>query len=119
MDKEIDIFPAVDRHANDQAIMLLMQQVHDKVHMLDERLSKHMTSETLQLAEEITKLMNKAFPEADPEGHRAAHEAWIRKAEKQAAFWDKMLFEITRWGIIGVLGWVIYSLWKSFLTGPK
>lgn len=59
------------------------------------------------------------FPGNDPEGHRIFHEAYIRKLEERAAFWRKMTFELSKYGLMGFLGWAAYALWKAFLMGPK
>jgi hypothetical protein len=117
------VFPAVDRRdpsviRDNQVILMLVQQVHDKIEAMDARLTQHMTDETLTLAEEIANLMNKSFPQGDPEGHRAYHEASIKRAEANAEFWSKMRFEISKWGLIGFLGWFIgmvaVSVWKNY-----
>jgi hypothetical protein len=65
----------------------------------------------LELAEAIANIMNKAFPEGDSSGHRIHHEMAIKAAEAKAEFWEKMRFEIFRWGLIGFIGWVVVSLW--------
>ena len=95
-----------DRLEHD-AVILLLQTVYDKLETMDAKLTQHMTDETLVLAEEIAKLMNKAFPEGDPEGHRAYHDASIKAAKDRADFWAKMRFEISKWGLIGFLGWSV------------
>lgn len=104
---------------DEQSILFILNVVHDKIESLDNKLTKHIHDETLQLAEEVSRLMLKSFPEGDPDGHRAAHEAWIRREESKTRFWEKMVFEITRWGVLGVLGWMLYHLWKAFIEGPK
>jgi hypothetical protein len=105
------------RETDTAAVIQLITEIHKDVKDLDKKLSKHMVEETSELAQEIALLMTKAFPDGDPSGHKAAHEAWIHKAEASAAFWEKMKFEITRWGLIGFLGWAAVALWKSFLAG--
>lgn len=108
--------PFVDRLGRD-AVILLLQKVHDKVEGMDKMLSDHISDEPLVLAEEIAKLMNKSFPQGDPEGHRAYHEASIRAAKDRADFWAKMKFEISKWGLLGFLGWaigvVVMAVWKT------
>lgn len=107
-------------------LVLLLQLVHDdvkqvKTHVssLDTKLSNHMTDETLTLAEEIASLMNKAFPEGDPLGHRKHHEAVIKAAEARAAFWEKMLSEVTSKGLIGILTLAVLWVWTGLLKGPR
>ena len=121
MAEEMEIHqPFTDRTERD-AIILLLQVVHDKIESMDEKLSNHINDEPLTLAEEIAKLMNKSFPQGDPEGHRAYHEDSIKRAEANAEFWSKMRFEISKWGLIGFLGWFIgmvaVSVWKTNFRG--
>lgn len=59
------------------------------------------------------------FPDSDPIGHRRYHEAEIRRAEEKAQFWGKLRLELTKWGLLGFLGWAAVSLWQEFLKGPK
>lgn len=106
-----------DRRDN-SAMINLITEIHKDVKSLDARLSAHMCSETSDLANEVAKLMTAAFPEGDPATHRQRHEAEIRRIEARAAFWEKMRFEITRWGLIGVIGWLVVVGWRAFLKGP-
>jgi hypothetical protein len=109
----------IERRALDVgAILQLITDMHSDVKELDKRLLQHMDDETKTLAKEVAELMGKAFPEGDPDGHRRHHELVIAKAEKQAAFWDRMLFELCRWGLIGFVGWAVIAVWKAFLQGP-
>lgn len=62
---------------------------------------------------------SKAFPNDDPDGHRRFHEAEIRRAEARAEFWEKMRFEVVKWGLFGFLGWAAYQLWIAFIHGPQ
>jgi hypothetical protein len=115
-----ELTPSVERRSEPRdvaAVLTLVTEVHRDVKDLSARLTVHMTDETMELAEEIATLMRKAFPEGDPDGHRRHHELVIKQAEARAAFWQKMSFEISRWGLIGFLGWAAIALWKSFLVG--
>ena len=117
MAEEMEVHPAFDRRVEHDATILLLRVVHDKIEKMDEKLTAHITDETLTLAAEIAHLMNKSFPQGDPEGHRAYHEASIKRAEANAEFWSKMRFEISKWGLIGFSGWFIgmiaVSVWKA------
>ena len=117
MNEEMEIHqPFTDRMDRD-AIILLLRVVHDKIEAMDSKLTIHITDESLALATEIATLMNKSFPQGDPEGHRATHEAAIKRAKASAEFWEKMRFEISKWGLIGFTGWFIgmiaMSVWKA------
>lgn len=59
------------------------------------------------------------FPDSDPIGHRRYHEVEIRRAEERAQFWGKLRLELTKWGLIGFIGWAAVSLWNEFLKGPR
>ena len=117
MAEEMEIHQPFTERRDQDAIILLLRVVHDKIEAMDVKLSQHIHDETLTLAEEIAHLMNKSFPQGDPEGHRAYHEASIKRAEANAEFWSKMRFEISKWGLIGFLGWFIgmvaVSIWKA------
>ena len=115
-----------ERRADSIAIVTLVQLVHDDVKLLrgeltavDSKLDAHMTDETLTLAEEIVKLMGRAFPDGDPDGHKRAHEAMIKKAEDSAAFWKQMRTKLSEWGLVGFCGWLLYAAWDAVLRGHK
>ena len=124
-DEKLEVFastvfkPEVERRANDSLMVILMQEVHKKIDDMDKRLTQHMTNETLVLAEEIAKLMNNAFPEGDPSGHRTYHESQMAAIADNAAFWKTMRNEVSKWGILGVLGFIVIAALKHFLEGPK
>ncbi len=100
------------------AILQLVKQTHENQLTMDAKLTHHMTEETNELAEAITKLMSDAFPAGDPVGHRRHHELVIKQAEEKAEFWLKMRIALAQYGLLGFAGWVVYSLWQSFLQGP-
>ena len=118
---EMKIYPEVDRRAEPDsgATFFLLTQVHDKLHDMDKKLSDHLVDETIVLAEEIAKLIGRAFPSDDPDGHRAYHEAQMRAMESKAKFWETMKTELAKWGLIGFCGFAAVALWKNFLEGPK
>lgn len=106
------------RAADHGALLVLVQQVHATVKDLEVKLTHHMTEETQELAQAITLLMNQSFPKGDGDGHRRHHEASIQAAEDRAAFWRTMRTEISKYGLLGFLGWALYALWAAFLLGP-
>jgi hypothetical protein len=55
--------------------------------------------------------IEKGFPDGDPDGHRRHHEALIRKAIARAVFWEKLLAELSKWGILGVIGFIGTAVW--------
>ena len=110
----------------DHPLNLLLTKVHEDVKTLSSdvrdlngRLANHMKDETLELAEAVAALMVKSFPEGDPDGHRAYHEAQMDAAKDRAEFWKKMRFELSRAGLAGFLLWVGVQLWHGVLAGPS
>ena len=113
--------PALDRRVPTEAesMLQLVSQIHQKVDDLDKRLTQQTHDATLKLAEEIAALMCKAFPGEDPDGHRKFHEEQMQIVADRAEFWKKMRFEICKWGIAGLLGWLVVIAWRAVLQGPK
>jgi hypothetical protein len=77
------------------------------------------------LVDSITAFMGRAellfdaFPEQDPNGHRRAHEEWVKEAAAKAEFWQTMKKELAKYGLLGLAGWVAFQLWTAFLHGPQ
>lgn len=100
-------------------VLETVQRMEAKIDTFHNVLQTHIAEETSDIAKEVASLMSAAFPEGDPDGHRKHHELVIAREEARTAFWQKMLFEISRFGLIGLLGWVCVVAWKAFLLGPK
>jgi len=113
--------PAQDRRqsSDDKALLVLVQLVHDDVQKLKTKIDDVRTDESLALAEAVSDLMLKAFPEGDATGHKAAHEAEMAAILDRAEFWKKMRFELSRAGLLGFLAWAGVQLWHGVLAGPK
>jgi hypothetical protein len=111
--------PQVDRRKADDAVLVLVQLVHADVQKLKVKIDEVRLDESLALAEAVATLMVKAFPEGDPDGHKAAHEADIQAAKDRAEFWKKMRFELSRAGLLGFLVWAGVQIWKGALAGPQ
>lgn len=90
-----------------------------KSHMHDHD-TNHAALETklTKMHDEITGATS-GFPGQDPDAHRAWHEAEMQRIKDRAEFWKKMTYELSRYGLLGFLGWAGYALWKAFLMGPK
>ncbi len=99
-------------------LLELVKKIHDSQKDLDDRLTRHMTDETSELAMAVAKLMREAFPEGDPEGHRRHHELVIKRAEEQAAFWKEMRIAGGKWLGLGILTFIAGAAWTAFLNGP-
>jgi len=71
----------------------------------------------IQLAE--TAFIKNHNGDPDFHGHREAHEVWIAESIARKEFWNKMKFELAKWGFIGFLGWGLVQLWLGVLHGPS
>lgn len=100
--------PHEHRRENDSAMLTLLHQMRDD-------LRAHTEGEEARLEA----IMQRAFPGGDPIGHRSAHEAQMQAVLDRAAFWKKMRFEITKYGLLGLVGWLVYAAWLAFLRGPR
>jgi len=108
--------PHLDRR--DDAVLLLVQQVHTGLKDLDAKLSTHMVNYSSELASAMDAMAHKSFPGGDETGHKSHHEAVIKREEERAEFWSTMRKELAKYGLIGFFGWAAYALWTAFLQGP-
>ena len=111
--------PPSDARRNDAVMLALVQTIQSDVSAMQLTLGNHIATEPKEWAKVLSDLMTKSFPGGDADGHREAHEAQMRAIQDRAAFWSSMLKEITKYGILGVLGWLAYHAWVAFLQGPK
>ena len=96
----------LDRRRPSAELLMLVQEVQDS----QTEMSRKMDEVPANIAAALAVLMKNAFPKGDPDGHRKHHEALIKAAEEKAEFWKKMRYEITRWGLMGFLGWALWTL---------
>lgn len=106
------------RSSDNPALLLLVQTVHEDVKLFKKQLDEQRHDDALALAEAVVALTLKAFPEGDADGHRMMHEKQMQALENRNEFWKKMLFEVSKYGLIGVIGWGVLKLWTAFLAGP-
>lgn len=92
-----------ERRVDSQEILDRLDQITDQVRQLTE----------------LTKKLSSGFPGDDPGGHRVYHEAVIRKIEARAEFWQKMTFDLAKYGIIGLAGWAFVALWQAAIKSGK
>lgn len=110
-------YPEVDRHKhNDQldAIMSLCKQTHERQIQFEEKLSAHILTEAGDIGKAIQDAINSAFPDGDAERHRMYHDKLIKAAERKEQFWNKLLFELSKSGLMVFLVWACYALWGAF-----
>lgn len=58
----------------------------------------------------------RGFPDGDPDGHRRAHEALIRKAESRAKFYDDLRGKLAEKGLWALLVLLGVALWQYIKT---
>lgn len=68
---------------------------------------------------EIHALFKAAFPGGNAEEHRRAHEAWIKKTEKEEEFWLDVKKKAVGALVTAVVLWVGVVLWGAVVAGPK
>lgn len=118
--EQMDLFQsAPERRKNNSIAVLLMQQVYDKLDAMDKKLTLHMSEESATLVKELAAIMSVSFPGGDGVGHRTYHEAQMQAVLDKAQFWKTMRTEVSKYGLLGIIGWVTYAVWISFLKGPK
>lgn len=111
---------------NNNPIMALVQLVHEdvsriaaKVDHIDGKMGFHAKEQAEALAVAIAELTEEAFIAGDLAAHRRQHKAQIEAVEQRAEFWRKLLFELTKYGLIAFVGWLALNAWHAFLQGPK
>lgn len=90
------------------------------IEAVDHSLNEHMKDEEKEI-ERITMTLTTfsgAFPDGDPHGHRAYHDAVIGRIKKRAEFYEKMTIELGKYGLVGLAGWLVYIVWAALLQGP-
>lgn len=73
---------------------------------------KHI-SEQLAIVSSMATCVAEGFPGRDAKAHREYHEALMRKVEARTEFFQKLLFELTKLGIVGFTGWAAITLWRA------
>ena len=107
-----------ERRINDSLVLELMKEVRGDLKSLREELNGHITEEPANLQEFLSVALGQAFVDGDLHGHRKAHIAWIAHQEAKTAHYDKLKYELTKWGLLGFVGWLAYQAWLAFLKGP-
>ena len=75
--------------------------------------------EDMQLSSSQIEELRHAFPADDPAGHRAYHDEVIATTRAHKEFYQKLLFELAKWGLLGFIGWMVLAGWRDFLKGPN
>jgi hypothetical protein len=80
--------------------------------------SKLMRKELNERIANESSLIFRAFPNSDPDSHRLSHELHSKLLQERADFWSELRVSVATWGMIGVLGFIIVTVWKALLLGP-
>jgi hypothetical protein len=110
LDFDLNAVPSPERRKTD-INMRLVREIFTEVKGMRRELGTHIEDEKCIIAT--------AFPDSDADGHRRAHEAWIKKTEASTKFWDDLRASIAKWGAIGLLSFIAIAVWRSVLEGPK
>jgi hypothetical protein len=102
-----------------QTIHLDLQEVKAEQKKQGQTLADHINTEPQEWSYLMRETLGCAFPAGDADGHRRYHEETISALEARSKFWKQMLFEVTKYGLFGVLGWLAYTVWVAFLHGPS
>lgn len=98
--------------ASDQILFRMIVEQGGKLDEIARALADHAQREGLRISG-----VELGFPGGDPSGHRAYHEAIIRRAEQRAEFWQKLSVELAKWGLIGFLGWLAVAAYHEAMKG--
>ena len=110
----------MDRREEDHApLLVLVQQVHSDLQMLNKTLIEHIDKDAVERKVSLDAAMATAFPGGDAKSHREAHESQMAAIRDRAVFWENMRFEITKYGLFGLLGWLTFVAWSAFIRGPR
>ena len=75
---------------------------------------KHFDEKMDALEVSLSKLFASAFPNGDPIGHRAAHEAQIKSADWWSRMKTETFLNLAKSGAWVAVVWVAYAAWEHF-----
>lgn len=108
-----------NRNIETAAILQMVTHMSDRLASMDAKLDTHMREETITIASEMAKLLLAAFPDGDAASHKRQHEANLKNAEARAEFMATLAKELSKYGLLGFLGWAAYTLWHAAVFIPK
>lgn len=115
MSEELTVFEE-RRKSESDSILLHIKELKATVRSLDAKMNYHHGVFREEVEKSVVGVFERSFPDGDPEGHRAHHEAMIKKAEAQAEFWDEMRLAAAKWAGLGVLGFLATAVWIAIKT---
>jgi hypothetical protein len=107
-----------DLKAHQQASHQRHKELTERIDAMSQS-TMNVIHEINQTAKETHALFKRSIPNEDPEGHRRAHEAWIKKSDQEEKFWLDLKKNVVNWIAIAVVSWIGLVLWAAFLKGPS
>lgn len=94
----------------------LAVEILRKINDMEKKLEQCL--EGVREAVDTAKLCDTAFPDGNRESHRRYHEEIMQITNDRAELRKSLIRSVASWGIIGLLSWLAYVVWKAFLLGP-
>jgi len=101
------------------AILKLVTEIHEDVREVDRKLTEHIADETTSAATLIKELKKNAFVDGDVARHKQMQITALEKAEASSKFYRDIAASVAKWGLAGLIGFVVYAIWRAILEGPK
>ena len=101
-------FNVTERRKSTEDLLTLIQEMFVEIREIRDE-GRAMRKDLKQHIQDEAVMVNHAFPAGDIDGHRMAHAAWIKQAEAKAKFWEDMKSSVAKWGVIGVLGFLLMA----------
>ncbi len=108
-----------EERRDDSAVLAMLTTQTKAIMAMRKELSDHIASEPADIAEAVraamAEMVTVAFPKdkdgkPDLVGHCGAHQAEIDAYRTRKEFWQKMLFELAKWGLIGFALWTLKAV---------
>lgn len=97
-----------------RAVVDALDQLRDEIGQrhVENSSSLEVLEKDLKVVIERVDDLARGFPDSDPDGHRRAHEALIRKAEARAKFYEDLRGELAKKGLWALLVLLGIALWQ-------
>lgn len=124
MHQDDDNVKPFDRRKQDRVLEMVLKQLESFGEKLDSHIessAEHREAIAAKItgSEHIVATILEGFPNKDPRGHCDYHIDEMAAIARRKEFWSKLLSEVTKYGLIGLLGWIFMTLWTAALKGPK
>lgn len=122
---------ALDRRKHDRLLELVLANIeklsesHEAflskfdAHLSDTHIHREAIASKITGNEHIVATILDGFPNKDPRGHCDYHEDQMAAIARRKEFWSKLLAELTKYGLIGFVGWLFTLAWAAAVKGPK